>query len=71
MCVCVVTHVWRSEENLQGSVLTFHMWVLGIRPRWSGLVAWAFIPRAVLPALAFIFEVVSYYRALVGLELTV
>lgn len=34
---CVIVHTGRSEDSLQESVLSFHMWVLGLN---SGPQAW-------------------------------
>lgn len=40
---CTV-HAWRSEDNLQELVLSFHDVGSGDQTQWSGLVASTFIP---------------------------
>lgn len=39
----VTVRVWRSEDNLQELVLSFHYVGSGDQTQWSGLVASAFI----------------------------
>lgn len=41
--LCVHAFVWRSEDDLQESVLSLTMGAQGIKFRWSGLVAHTFI----------------------------
>lgn len=49
-CNCMCVHVW-SEDNLQGSVLSFTTWVLRMKFRLYGLVASAFTRWPISPAL--------------------
>jgi hypothetical protein len=37
-CAHTITHVWRSEDNLEDFILFFYLWVLGIKHRLSVLV---------------------------------
>ena len=43
-CMCVTVHDYRSEDDLQGSVLPSAMLALGIELRLSSLVTKAFTP---------------------------
>lgn len=42
--------VWRSEDAFQSHFSLSTMWISELEPRWLGVVASAFIPRAILRA---------------------